>query len=184
MRVRLSSEARDFLIKEARYLRAHSSEAAQRLLARIDEAKGMLGRHAAVGPRVRASPVSGTRRLVLGDTSCSTKWIVKGSRYSPSGRVGWTRPRSRSRMISTTKSIPQSVTADRLDPHLLDGRLIPFADSMDQSGSSSLSSSSSVATLAGSVSSASSPLTCRVEPQRSRTALMSSSTKKRAASRP
>ena len=66
-RVRVSEEAREFLRNEARYLKTHSSVAAQRFLARVAEAKRKLSDFPLMGPPDEHALVPQARRLVVGD---------------------------------------------------------------------------------------------------------------------
>lgn len=67
MKVRLSGQARSYLLAEAQYLRSHSTAAAKAFLARMTEARRNLGRFSKMGFDSESLPVPGSHRLVLGD---------------------------------------------------------------------------------------------------------------------
>ena len=67
MRVVLSKSAASWLRTEMRYLQQRSPAAAQNVIARISDAKLVLGAHPEAGPVARSLPVPGARSFVIGD---------------------------------------------------------------------------------------------------------------------
>lgn len=66
-KVVLAGQARAFLLAEAAYLRARNPAAAIRFVERLREARVNLARFEALGFERDAPPVTGLRRLVVGD---------------------------------------------------------------------------------------------------------------------
>lgn len=67
MRVRLSDEARAYLIRERAYLHARSIPAAAAFIARMKKARENLGRFQEIGFGPGRLPIPGARRLIVGD---------------------------------------------------------------------------------------------------------------------
>lgn len=65
--VLLAPKARSFLLSEASYLRDHNPRAAERFLERMREARRSLARFDQLGFAHDALPISGIRRLIIGD---------------------------------------------------------------------------------------------------------------------
>jgi len=66
-KVRLSGPARDYLKREAHYLRQRSQPAAETFLARMKEARENLGRFPQMGFKKEGLSLSGSRSLIAGD---------------------------------------------------------------------------------------------------------------------
>lgn len=67
MRVRLSAEARAYLLKERAYLHARSIPAASAFIARMRKARENLGRFQEIGFGPDRLPIPGARRLIVGE---------------------------------------------------------------------------------------------------------------------
>lgn len=67
MRVVLSKSAASWLRTEIRYLQQRSPAAAKIFLARISDARLVLGAHPEAGPVARSLPVPDARTFVIGD---------------------------------------------------------------------------------------------------------------------
>lgn len=66
-KVRLSGDARSYLLAEAVYLRERNPAAAQAFLDRMRKARMNLARFPAMGRGIEQLPVPGSHRLVVGD---------------------------------------------------------------------------------------------------------------------
>ena len=67
MKVRMSENARAYVLKETRYLRKYSPVAAKSFSARIKEARSVLGVFNKIGFESEELPIPGMRRLIVGD---------------------------------------------------------------------------------------------------------------------
>jgi plasmid stabilization system protein ParE len=66
-KVRLSGPVREYLIREAHYLRQRSQPAAEAFLARMRETRRNLARFTQMGFEKEGLPIAGSRSLVVGD---------------------------------------------------------------------------------------------------------------------
>lgn len=66
MKVTLSPKARDYVKREATYLRSHSLRAAQQFLDDLKRLKGVLGSFPEMGKQNEEIPVPGVHRFVMG----------------------------------------------------------------------------------------------------------------------
>lgn len=66
MKVTLSPKAREYVKREASYLRSHSLRAAQQFLDDLKRLKGTLGNFPEMGKPNDEMPVTGVRRFVVG----------------------------------------------------------------------------------------------------------------------